>query len=490
MSRRICLPTIAFLVIALAYLLPGCDDLITEYTEVTIAGHPTAEFSVDVDTGCTPLTVKFTNLSNGPHDSLFWNFGDGDTLSGEHYIIDGNDTVVNESIVNPVHTYDSAGTYDVTLTIKNSADDGEDTEFKKRCIIVGTTIADFTADTTYGCPGLEVTFTPVDYGGVTSWQWNFGDDSTSTDSNPTHVYDSIGIYSVSLTVTGGCGTKAITHDSLIEIVECPEVAFSATYPSPLDTLALFEGCAPLTVAFHDESGPPQGQAMDAWHWDFGDGQELDGDPLPTHEYTDTGIFVVTLTASSGGPGITTTDTIRVYDSTTAAFIAESPATSCYWAGRQFQVKFKSESLGRIDSLIWHFGDGDTLYNDSNPVHAYDVGVYTCSLEVYGVCGIDTMADTLVQEDFVILADLFDTVIFSITPATGTLETTFTFTDESPGIILSRQWIIDPLGDSLVFDNDLEVLQTFADTGWHYISLTISNNCDTAQVSDSVYVAEP
>ena len=480
MSRRFCLPVIALLIVALAYFLPSCDKLITEKTVIIEAGHPIADFDASPTLCCAPCTVRFVDLSRGPRQIWIWDFNDDSTVTFSGTM---PDTII--------HIYDTGGIYHVRLTILDITvqDTGRDTEVKNYYITVGAASADFDAEPDTACPGQEITFWPPVSGGIYKWEWNFGDDSSITFTNTipdsiTHVYDSVGTYQVVLTVTDTCGTR--TDSNAVEITDCPEVAFSATYPD--DTIPLSEGCKPLTVAFHDESVPSEGDIMDTWHWNFGDGQTSELQD-PTIEYTDTGTFVVTLSATSGGPEVTATDTIRVYDSTTAAFIAESPTSSCYWPGRQFQVKFKSQSLGKIDTMIWHFGDGDTLYNNSNPVHAYDPGIYICSLEVYGICGIDTMADTFSMEDMgqsVILADVFDTVIFSITPPTGDTSITFTFTDESEGIILSRQWVID----TVTVDNaPKEVPQKFSDTGWYHISLTIRNDCDTAEVTDSVYVSE-
>jgi len=478
MSRRICLPVIALLIVALAYLLPGCDKLVTEKTIIIEAGHPIADFAAKPTLCCAPCTVAFADSSRGPRQVWLWDFGD-------------NKDSVDDSTSNPIHIYDTAGIYHVRLTILDITvqDTGRDTEVKNYYITVGAASADFDTEPDTACPGQEITFWPPVSGGIYKWEWKFGDDSSITFTNTipdsiTHVYDSVGTYQVVLTVTDTCGSR--TDSNVLEVADCPEVAFSATYPPPLDAMTLYEGCVPLTVAFHDESVPSEGDVMDTWHWNFGDGQTSELQD-PTIEYTDTGTFVVTLSATSGGPEVTAFDTIRIYDSTTAAFIAESPTSSCYWPGRQFQVKFKSQSHGKIDTMIWHFGDGDTLYNDSNPVHAYDPGIYICSLEVYGICGIDTMADTFVMEDSVILADVFDTVIFSITPPTGDTSITFTFTDESEGVILSRQWIID----TVIKDNaPKEVDHKFSEPGLHYISLTIRNNCDTAQVINSVQVTAP
>lgn len=65
---------------------------------------PTANFSVSAFSGTNPLTVQFTDLSTGTIDSWAWNFGDGSANSTEQ---------------NPSHTYTTAGSYTVMLTVTN-----------------------------------------------------------------------------------------------------------------------------------------------------------------------------------------------------------------------------------------------------------------------------------------------------------------------------------------------------------------------------------
>jgi PKD repeat protein len=471
-SRRICLLFfLALLFIAFAFLVPGCDTLVTEKEVIIEAGHPIADFVGSPRSCCAPCPVRFADSSRGPRQIWIWNYGDGvvDTFIGQF-----PDTGIE-------HIYNSAGVFDVSLTILDTTvvDTGFDTETKYYYI------------TDSICPGGEVSFLPPTTGAIFKWIWDFRDGSTSTfnDTTPdtvTHTFDSLGEYWVKLTTTDSCGSAI--DSVLVTVVECPVVQFAAVYPAPLDTLPVIEGCAPLTVEFRDESVPPAGQVMQSWEWDFGNGQTSQSQDV-TITYNDTGTFVITLSASSGGPSVTAVDTIRVYDSTSAAFIAESPTSSCYWPTRQFQVKFKSESLGKIDSLFWAFGDG--YYDSTNnptPIHAYTgIGIYSCTLIVYGTCGIDTMTDTAVQDSFIIYTDDFTSVGFSKAPDSGTVDTAFIFIDTSTGIVLSRQWIIDPQGDSLVVNDSIQFSRTFVDTGWHYITLTISNNCDTAQVTDSVRV---
>jgi len=62
--------------------------------------------------------------------------------------------------------------------------------------------ADFTATPTNGVSPLIVNFSEQCVGYTTSWSWDFGDNSTSTERNPTHTYNDPGTYTVTLTVTG------------------------------------------------------------------------------------------------------------------------------------------------------------------------------------------------------------------------------------------------------------------------------------------------
>ena len=81
--------------------------------------------------------------------------------------------------------------------------------------IASTISANFQASSTSGPPPLRVDFTDQSTGGITSWSWNFGDDSSSTEQNPRHTYNSPGRYTVSLTVTGAEGSDTKSEIDLI-----------------------------------------------------------------------------------------------------------------------------------------------------------------------------------------------------------------------------------------------------------------------------------
>jgi PKD repeat protein len=93
----------------------------------------------------------------------------------------------------------------VTLTATNAY--GSDSETKVGFVTAGgKPDADFTADERRGVKPFTVKFTDLSTGSPTSWKWDFGDGSTSTEQNPVHVYQQEGAYDVTLTVSNSYGT--------------------------------------------------------------------------------------------------------------------------------------------------------------------------------------------------------------------------------------------------------------------------------------------
>jgi TolB protein len=116
--------------------------------------------------------------------------------------------------------------------------------------------------------------------------WDFGDGSVSIDTNPSHLYATMGIFNVSLTVSNASCRNAITKTNFVTIGTTPEVNFTGTPTC---------GLSPLSVSFTDHSsGQPS-----AWAWDFDDNGIPDGfERNPSHIYAQGGIFSVNLTATN------------------------------------------------------------------------------------------------------------------------------------------------------------------------------------------------
>jgi PGF-pre-PGF domain-containing protein len=157
---------------------------------------PFAEFTANPTKGAIPLTVRFTDISEGPPNAWEWDFGDGSTSNEQ----------------NPTHTYTKVGTYTVTLTVTNKA--GSDST--EATVTAG--IINFTSSITSGTAPLTIDFTDTSDGEPEEWEWDFGDGSTSNEQNPTHTYETAGTYTVTLTVTYDDNTGySITKDGYITV---------------------------------------------------------------------------------------------------------------------------------------------------------------------------------------------------------------------------------------------------------------------------------
>ena len=188
-----------------------------------------ANFTANPLTGIKPLTVQFTNSSTGNITSYLWNFGDTQTSSEQ----------------NPVHIYTNSGTFTVSLTVSGS---GWNDKFTRNNYIQVSDspqplTANFTAAPLTGIKPLNVQFTNTSTGTITSWLWQFGDNATSTDVNPVHVYNTAGSFPVSLTVTGPQGSNTKTRQNYIVVTEPPPTANFIGAPR--------SGNAPLSVQFTD-----------------------------------------------------------------------------------------------------------------------------------------------------------------------------------------------------------------------------------------------
>ncbi len=209
---------------------------------IVVASAPTADFYATIRSGSAPLRVTFFDRSDGtPPLQYLWEFGDGTT----------------SAIKDPTHTFASNGNYSVSLTVTNSY--GKETKTRPGYVSIGDPPkVNFSVSAMTGIMPLTVTFTDNTVGPISSWRWDFGDGTNSTEQNPTHTYTKPGTYTVTLSLANEFGTGQITKSRLITTGIVPGAEF-AVEPR--------EGDPPLTVHFHDfSSGTPL-----VWLWELGDG---------------------------------------------------------------------------------------------------------------------------------------------------------------------------------------------------------------------------
>lgn len=266
--------------------------LVSSSVQVGEDVSPLVNFSVQT----RGLLAHFTDQTltpGAPLDSWVWDFGDGTTP---------------ETIQNPYHVYEQAGNYDVTLTVRTTANENE---YSKTfpVYVVEKPKAEFTAKDAGGTllvgnstpqyTPLEVHFEDLSTDGsaaITSWTWDFGDGSSSTLQNPVHTYTTSGVYTVQLTVESQFGTDTkIVNEMIIVNAQGsnpPLVDFA------LQDIADSSNFAPHQVEFQNLTDL-QGETLISYEWDFGDGH-TSSEENPVYEYRAGGDFTVSLTVKTEG----------------------------------------------------------------------------------------------------------------------------------------------------------------------------------------------
>jgi PKD repeat protein len=330
----------------------GCNNITVH--AVNVMPGPTARFNFAGN--CVSQSIQFTDASllngAGNINSWIWNFGDA--TSG----------VNNTSILtNPVHVFSIADTFDVTLIVTNLAGCTD--------TIIRQVISDHSTPLDYiytgACIEEVFSFSPdavvMNPEMIASWLWDFGDGTTSTNSNPQHVYTQAGIYPVTLSVTDTLNcSNSLTHP--ITVAAPPSVYF--TYMEPT--------CFNSPILFNDLTFNNYGQ-MVSWQWDFEDGQ-TSALQNPIHVYGASASYLVCLTVQNEcGQG----------EYCTIITVPHEPIsnfTHTYLG--ELEVEFTNQSTF-ADSLAWDFGDGQGS-TELNPVHTYTVaGDYQVCLLAKNEC---------------------------------------------------------------------------------------------------------
>ena len=142
----------------------------------------------------------------------------------------------------------------------------------------------FSSDIYTGCVPLCIQFrnmTTIPSGGISQWEWNFGNGDSSKLTDPLYCYKDTGVYSVSLTATSDSGcSSTLKVLNLITVYPPPTANFTYS-PNPINIMN-------PQVQFTDQSTGKY--TISEWYWTFGQGDSSSFLQNPEHTYTDTGTF--------------------------------------------------------------------------------------------------------------------------------------------------------------------------------------------------------
>ncbi|WP_157960773.1 PKD domain-containing protein [Nubsella zeaxanthinifaciens] len=347
--------------------------------------------------GCSPFMVDFTNCNQSTGANSFaWDFGDGSPVRYTKSI--------NENLV---HTYATAGKYTITLTAENGCSIIKSTQ---EITVYPTVAAKFEIDKPQNCVGTEFTFNNLSGTGF-KVSWDFGDGTTSTETNPKHSYQLAGIKTVTLTATQiypNGGSCTATFIKTLEVLPIPTANFT-TNASTLN-------CGPFQL----QVKVPSENAVNV-AWDFGDSNSADNTAVglsASHTYTKQGDYVVTAKAYNlQGCTSVTSQIVKITESPIALF-EPSVSEVC---GTTAVIKLKNLSTYNGSDMVSYkwWANGVLISQQKEPDYNFKVPVgatlpyqFLIKLEVSNLVGCKTIAEKIIQ------FNPFPKAIFAVTKVKG------------------------------------------------------------------------
>jgi PKD repeat protein len=434
---------------------------------------PQAAFTATPSTGKAPLVVFLdagqSSDSDGSIVAYDWDFGNGTNGSGQTANV----------------TYVTAGTYTINLTVTDN-NGGVSTKSQEVSVLPANQPpnASFSATPATGKAPLNVSVdasssTDPD-GSIISYDWDFDNGTSGTGASASVVYDNIGSYDITLTVTDDDGAKSTTSISVeVTAVNQPPVASYAITPT--------SGEAPLVVNMDGSSSSDPDGSIENYLWDFGDGSTGNG-VTATKTFNNAGTFTVTLTVTddngasasiSNEVTVTSTNVSPLASFTASPTSGEAPLTV------NVDASVSSDPDGTIVQYNWDFGNGITDNKKVASVTYNNAGSYTITLVV---TDNDGGTGTISLQIEVSPANQPPIPVFTSNLTSGkaplTIELDASESSDSDGTITSYDWDFGNGTNS----SGLNTQVTYDMPGTYTITLTlVDNDGAIASVSKNIQV---
>lgn len=383
----------------------------------------------------------------------FWDFGDGTTAEGQ----------------NPTKIYTKAGSYQITLRVKDDSNLPCNTDIDQMIVTVAEAPVAVAGEDQTVCANTIVQFDGSesrDYDGVVNvFNWDFGDGNSGGGAKPTHVYAKPGVYRVLLTVTGdnvGECDNIGRDEMIVTVLAAPVAKFSFPKLAALDAPVKFDASA---------SGTATGKIV-TYDWDFGDGTSAKGVNV-TKNYTKSGKYFVKLTvitdAKTGCESTNIVDYIVINEPPVA------DAGDPILAGVNDIIVFngtRSKDIdGSISYLKWDFANGDTANGLEVRYQYAKSGTYVVKLTVKDDTNLpnNTSSDTVI----VVINEAPVPVITAAdwSCANTPVEFSGKSSKDADGEINSFEW---NFGDGAV-DSGSVVNHTYVKPGIYEVTLKVKDN---------------
>jgi gliding motility-associated-like protein len=346
-----------------------CNIADTAYINVKVGNNQVVpNFSFTKLDSCASLRFRFDNLTTAPlpnytNKTFIWDFGD-------------NSPRIRTGFGSQIHTFPSIGSYTVRLIVDDTSFCNSPDSIAKDVRINPNVKAIFSTSTR-GCVPYTPVFQNNSLGG-TDWIWEFGDNTTSTDFEPVHPYNTVGSYNVRLIAidTSTCNRIDTSAYFTITVYPIPTAGFTWSPNPPVENTK--------TNFVNLSAGATR------YLWNFGDG-ETSTEVNPVHQFNKTDTFHVVLQAFNDADCVDTFDAfvpiiIRPLLDVPSAFTPGRFSGGSYNNGI---VKVEGFGIGK---MIWKIYNrwGQVVFSTTNIKQGWDgtfkgvvqpLDVYTYTLEV-------------------------------------------------------------------------------------------------------------
>jgi len=315
----------------------------------------------------------------------------------------------------------NTGTYQLSIPINTNDPANLQVIVPVTLYVIAPVITDFNSSLSFVCGNLAVQFNDASQNVATGWIWDFGDGTTSSEQNPTHLYTADGVYDVSLIACNELGCDTMTYTSFIEVelgcyaqnipldgTETITVCSGNIYDSGGATedypegnngttiIAPF-GATAITLTFTEFNYEEHGDFLSIYEGEGFQGTFI-GNFTGT-ELADTTIVidggVVTLIEATNHfvnlSGFAATFSCGTPEpvSPVAGFVVPTISV-CDYQG----INFNNTTTGATETWSWDFGDGNTSI-EASPINFYQTsGTYTITLTACNEFGCDTYSETI------------------------------------------------------------------------------------------------
>ncbi len=346
-----------------------CNIADTAYINVKVGNNQVVPaFTFTKLDSCASLRFRFDNLTTAPlpnytNKTFIWDFGD-------------NSPRIRTGFVSLVHTFPSIGSYTVRLVVEdttfcNSPDSTE------KMVRINPNVKAIFSTSTRGCVPYTPVFNNNSLGG-TDWLWEFGDNTTSTDFEPIHIYTNVGSYNVRLIAidTSTCNKRDTSAYFTITVYPIPTAGFTWSPNPPVEN---------TRTNFTNLSA-----GATRYVWDFGDG-ETSTDVNPVHLFNKTDTFHVVLAAFNDADCVDTFDAFVPIIIRPLLDVPKAFTPGRFSGGSYNNGIVKVEGFG-IEKMMWKIYNrwGQVVFSTTNIRQGWDgtfkgalqpMDVYTYTLDV-------------------------------------------------------------------------------------------------------------